>query len=249
MKVLLRNLWPVSNDERPIRAPSGRLLGGALLAAAAVTGCSFNAAYNAAYTSAARRPASETADGKALLKTTPEADAQVFTGNPTSFTGAATTLTMPLGQIARETAKSAFADAFMGGAELSTEIRDPTAYAVIVAPRVVSFSYEYNQLKNVGFAITPTVTATVEVKVLDEQGKPRWEKTYLSGAVEGPSYMINTAPGEEINKLAHKALYDLFAISAKEIITSPDLLRRSAPAGSAPPVTPAPPAPTLAPAR
>lgn len=170
----------------PVRAPArpAPTALAALVAAATLGGCAWTAGYNAAYTNAARRPPAATYDGKVLVKTAAKDNAEVFSGNPTSFTGSATTLTMPLGQMSREIAKAAYADTFTGGADLANELRDPSAYAVIVAPRVVSFSYEYNQLKNVGFAITPTVRVTVNVQVLDDQGKAKWEKSYPSGDVE-----------------------------------------------------------------
>lgn len=182
----------------------------------ALSGCAMTSAYNQGYLAAARRPVVAQVEGRALVVTTPEDDAYVYTGRPTSLTGAATTLTIPLGAIARESAVAAFADTFKGGAEAAGAVRDADRYAVIVAPRLTSFSYEYNQLKNVGFAITPTTSIAVDVRVLDAKGETRWQRSYSSGPVEGKSYMLNTSPQEEISKMAHKALYDLFAAAASD---------------------------------
>ena len=112
----------------------------AALAVLALGGCAMTSTFNPGYLAAARRPVAEQADGKALIVTTPQDDAYVYTGHPTSFTGAATTLTLPLGSIVKETATAAFADRFKGGAEAAGAITNADSYAVIVAPRLTSFS-------------------------------------------------------------------------------------------------------------
>jgi hypothetical protein len=187
------------------------------LAVLALGGCAMTSTFNQGYLAAARRPVAVQADGRVLIVTTPADDAYVYTGHPTSFTGSATTLTLPLGSIVKETATAAFADAFKGGAEPAGTVKNADRYAVIVTPKLTSFSYEYNQLKNIGFAVTPTASAVVEVRALDASGETRWQRSYSSGPVEGPAYMLNTAPQEEIGKVTHKALYDLFAAAAADI--------------------------------
>jgi hypothetical protein len=182
-----------------------------------LAGCAMTSSYKQSYLAAARRPTAVQADGKALIVTTPEDDAYVYTGHPTSFTGSATTLTLPLGAIVKESATAAFADAFKGGADAGNAIKDADRYTVIVAPRLTSFSYEYNQLKNIGFAITPTASVVVDVRVLDAEGAMRWQRSYSSGPVEGPAYMLNTSPHEEISKVTHKSLYDLFSAAAADV--------------------------------
>jgi hypothetical protein len=204
---------------------------GAVLAILAVAGCASTSSYNPSYLAAARRPATVVSDGKVLLVTTPQDDAYVYTGNPTSFTGSATTLTIPLGSILRETAVAAFTDTFKGGVDVAKDVTDPARYVVIVAPKLVSYSYEYNQLKNVGFAITPTAVVSVDVRVLDAKGAPRWQRSYASGPVEGPAYMLNTSPGEEISKVTHKALYDLFSKAAVDVVREVLAVPPGAPAG------------------
>jgi hypothetical protein len=204
---------------------------GAVLAVLAVAGCSSTSSYNPSYLAAARRPATVLSDGKVLLVTTQQDDAYVYTGNPTSFTGSATTLTIPLGSIVRETAIAAFTDTFKGGVDAASQVTDPTRYLVIVAPKLVTFSYEYNQLKNIGFAITPTAVVNVDVRVLDAKGAPRWQRSYASGPVEGPAYMLNTSPGEEISKVTHKALYDVFAKAAADVVREVLAAPAGAPAG------------------
>ena len=204
---------------------------GAVLAVLAIAGCASTSSYNPSYLAAARRPSTVVSDGKVLIVTAQQDDAFVYTGNPTSFTGSATTLTMPLGSILRETAVAAFADAFKGGVDVGNQVADPARYVVIVAPKLVTFSYEYNQLKNAGFAITPTAVVNVDVRVLDARGATRWQRSYASGPVEGPAYMLNTSPGEEISKVTHKALYDLFSKAAVDVVHEVLAVPRVAPAG------------------
>jgi hypothetical protein len=189
----------------------------AAVAAFWLAGCAMTSSYNQGYLAAARRPAAVQADGRVLVITTAQDDGYTYTGNPTSFSGSATTLTMPLGSIVRETAVAAFADTFKGGAEASAEVKDSVRYVVIVAPKLISFSYEYNQLKNVGFAITPTALVSIDVRALDEKGATRWQRTYASGPVEGPAYMLNTSPQEEISKVTHRALYEMFSKAAGDV--------------------------------
>ena len=189
----------------------------ALAAALWLAGCAMTSSYNQGYLAAARRPAAFQADGKVLVITAAQDDSYTYKGNPTSFTGSATTLTMPLGAIVKETAVAAFADVFKGGVDAGPEVKDPARYAVIVAVKLVSFSYEYNQLKNAGFAITPTAVVDVDVRVLDEKGATRWQRSYASGPVEGPAYVLNTSPQEEVSKVTHKALYDMFSKAAGDV--------------------------------
>ena len=180
-------------------------------------GCAHTGTYNAGYLAAARRPVAAPCDGRVRVVTTEAEDAKIYKGNPTSFTGSATTLTVPLGAIIKEATVAAFSDAFRGGAEASASVHDADRFAAVVSPHPVSFSYAYNELKNVGFAITPTAVVSIDVHVLDASGAIRWQKAYASGPVEGPSYMLNTAPQEEIVKVTHKAVYDLMAKAASDV--------------------------------
>ncbi|MGZ8254708.1 MAG: hypothetical protein ACXWVT_07645, partial [Burkholderiaceae bacterium] len=58
----------------------------------------------------------------------------------------------------------------------------------------------------------------VDVRVLDATGATRWQRSYASGPVEGPVYRMNTSPGDEISKVTHKALYDVFSKAAVEVV-------------------------------
>lgn len=119
--------------------------------------------------------------------------------------------------IAREIAAVVFGDAFRDGAAKANALPAAGAYRVIIQPKVSAFSYEYNQLKNAGFAITPTAVLTLEVALLDASGKTVNQRRYDSGTVETPAYFISGAPGEEIGKATHKALIDLMLRAAADV--------------------------------
>lgn len=187
------------------------------LLAALLGGCAQTATYNAAYHPVPATPATDKLPGKALVYTVQADDDTPWSGRPTSFTGSGTTLTIPLGVIAREVAAAVFGDLFQGGAAKANSLAAATGYRVIVQPRVAQFSYEYNQLKNAGFAVTPTVVLTLEATLLEPSGKPVSQRRYDSGTVEMPAYFITGAPGEEIGKAAHKALYELMQRAAADV--------------------------------
>ncbi len=195
-----------------------------LLAISLLAGCAYTTSYNPSYLASARRPATEIFDGKVLIVTSVQGDQHTYTGNPTSFTGSGTSLTIPVGQILKESAVAAFTDTFKGGADAkAVETGAPLTgvesgkYVAIVSPRLVSYSYEYNQAKNLGFAITPTAVVVTDVRIIDAEGKTRFQKQYDSGPVEGPAYMINMSPHEEVNKVTHKAFYDIFSKAAADV--------------------------------
>jgi hypothetical protein len=182
-----------------------------------LSGCSHVATYNPAYLSAPPPAASERMDGKVLVYTERADDNYVFSGNPTSFTGGATTLTVPLGQITREVAVYAFGRHFKDGADAGNSLESLAGYRAIIRPRVLSFTYEYNQLQNLGFAITPGVTLEIETQLLDQSGKTIYAKKHASALAQGQAYMVSGTPGERINQLVHETLYKLMDEAARDV--------------------------------
>lgn len=201
-----------------IRSTRSRLAAlSALALAALLAGCAQTATYNAAYVSKPSYAEADRLAGRVLVYTEKADDETPYVGNPTSFTGSATKLTIPLGLIAREIAATVFGELFRDGAVKSGSLEGAAQYRVVVQPKVRQFSYEYNQAKNLGFAITPTVILTLDVSLLDGAGKQVRRRSYESGTVEMPAYMISGSPGEEIGKAAHKALSDLMARAANDL--------------------------------
>ncbi len=180
------------------------------------SGCTYVTAFNPGYISDPPRADKDKLPGKALVFTDKSDDAYIFSGSPTSFTGGGTTLTSPIGAITKGIALKVFGDLYQDGA-VSGNSRDGGAgYAAILYPRTTAFTYEYNQLKNAGFAITPTVVVTLNVKRYASDGAVIFDKTYNSGNREGDSYMVSGEPAEKINKLLHSTLNDLLRQAAAE---------------------------------
>jgi hypothetical protein len=189
----------------------------AMLALAGV-GCTHMANYNPAYIPpvATSTPA-EKSEGRALVFTEKKDDDYSYVGHPTSFTGGGTSLQIALGVITREIAVSVFGKNFSDGAEQSGTLDRSQGYRVIVQPKVTNFSFEYNAAKNAGFAITPTVTLTLDVGIMGPDGKSRWQHQYPSGPVESESYMMTGNPGDEVGKAAHKAIGQLMLQAAGDV--------------------------------
>lgn len=204
----------------PTRRPWARFtvrVVGALAIAAALGACAPMATYNPAYIVPPQTPAADKVPGKALIYTLAVDDDTPFVGPPTTFTGGGTKLTIPLGVITREIAHTVFADLFTQGATKAKSIEGVRGYRVIVQPKVASFSYAYNQLQNLGFAITPSVVITLDVTLLDATGKAVQQRRYDSGKVEGKAYMVSGEPGEEIGRVAHQVLLDLMQRAARDV--------------------------------
>lgn len=176
--------------------------------------CSFNAYYNPAFTDKPITVAQKL-PGKALVYNTPADAKYVFSGHPTSFSGGGTTLSIELGDIADQIAANTFGNLFQGGASFADSLNNASDYAVVVTPKITSFSYAYNQLKNLGFAITPQVDINLHVKVT-RATVVVLDKNYASGLVDGKSYMVSGAPGEEVSRAAHKVISELMNQAAED---------------------------------
>lgn len=191
-----------------------RLIAVLFSALAFVSGCSHVATYNPAYITGQTTDLQLSIDGKALVYTTTEDDAYIFSGHPTSFTGGGTTLELPLGKITREVAIAVFNKMFKGGVDTAQALPQTGDYRLIMRPRVTQFEYAYNQLKNAGFAITPQTRITLEVSLLNSQGQVLLQKQYDSGLRDGETYIVSGSPAETINQTVHVVLASLMKNAA-----------------------------------
>jgi len=181
-------------------------------------GCTFNAGVNPTYFNYTAHAYPAKIAGKGAVEMSKAEQDEVFTGKPTSFTGGGATLTLPIGGITKEAAHLAFKEVFTEGVKVVDAVPgDQRDFVAIVRPQVTQFSYEYNQLKNLGFAITPGATITLSIKLLDGASNTVWERKFESGNFEGESYMISGSPGEEISKTAHKAMMKLMQEAADAV--------------------------------
>jgi len=184
-----------------------------------MAGCTFNAGYNPSYLPG--EPMKLGLAGKSLVVLS-EGDAQwIYSGKPTSFTGGASTLTLPLGEITKEIAVKVFGAAFKDGVDFRTNAENASGYRLIVRPKVNKFSYAYNQLKNLGFAITPIVDLDLHVVLVSPEGKTLLDKVYYGGPTEGASYAMSGQPQEKINQILHQTLFKYMtdaALDAKKAL-------------------------------
>jgi hypothetical protein len=200
------------------------LLFSAMAAALFCSGCSFNAGYNPSYLPAKAMPLGISGKSAVVMEST---DAQwVFSGGPSSFTGGGTTLSVPIGEITKQVALKVFGAACTDGADFREKAQNLSAYRVVVQPKVGQFTYAYNQLKNLGFAVTPQVTVQLNVVLLAPDGSKLLEKQFSSGTVDGDTYMLSGQPAEKVNQLLHQVLFKLMTDAAME---AKGLLEKAAP--------------------
>ncbi|MDP2283680.1 MAG: hypothetical protein Q8L06_06035, partial [Pseudohongiella sp.] len=121
----------------------------AILALISMSACTSTLQYNPAYEGRIQSAPGALLEGRAVIYTTEAEDNYIFTGNPTSFTGAATKISIPLGLITKEISQNGFERIFRDGAVLTRDLAAVNNYRVVVRPKVSNFSYAYNQLKNV----------------------------------------------------------------------------------------------------
>ena len=180
-----------------------------------VSGCAYNVGYNSSYLP----PASLVGkvEQSALVVMTTEQEQWIYTGNPTSFTGSATTLTVPLGNITKQVALSVFSKHFKE-VGFANNMESISAYRIVANPNVQHFEYAYNQLKNLGFAITPEVKLELHVTLFNAEEEKLLDKIYSSGKVEGDSYILTGSPEEKINQALHKTLYQLMNQAAEDAV-------------------------------
>lgn len=196
----------------------GGVLAAALLGLCA---CSFNAGYNPAYLTS---PLNLNLSGKSLVVMTVEDADWNLASKPTSFTGGGTTLTLPLGEITRQIALKVFGAAFKDGADFKNQEGGVTGYRLVVKPKVANFTYAYNQLKNLGLAITPQVQLELHVTLHSSDGSVLLDKHYNSGLTEGTAYVVSGQPAEKVNHILHQVLFKLMtdaALEAKGLLEKP----------------------------
>lgn len=190
-----------------------------------LSGCAFQANLNSTYFEYQPRAYDKKVVGVAVVEMSKTEQENVFTGNPTSFTGGGTTLTLPMGTITREAATLAFKDVFSQGVKVSDSVQSPSEFSAVIHPRVTQYTYEYNQLKNAGFAITPTVNIGLSVSLRDSRGNAIWERNFSTGNFEGKTYVMSGSPGEEISKTTHQAMMKVMQEAAdaiqRDLIVSP----------------------------
>lgn len=180
-------------------------------------GCTSTVNYNQSYEGPLIGAVPQLLEGKALIYASVDDDQYVFSGNPTSLTGAATTLEISLGEITREISKRVFNRIFSEGTEHSNSMSNAADFRVVVNLRTNQFNYAYNQLQNVGLAITPQASVSIDLLLMDNEGVALFRNTYESGIVDGDIYVLSGAPAERINRAAHEAITEVVNRAATDV--------------------------------
>ncbi len=98
---------------------------------------------------------------KIAIFTTDQEDKQIIKQSPTGITGGGTTLEVPIGIITRELTYEFFSQNYKNVTRINALDK---SYSITISPKLTSFEYEYDQLSNVGFAITPKLSLSLTVK-------------------------------------------------------------------------------------
>jgi hypothetical protein len=182
-----------------------------------IASCTTPLAYNPAYEGTLTPVPGAQLSGRGVILTTEADDNYVFAGGPTSFTGAATNISIPLGLITKEIAQHAFERMFSEGVVQTRNLESISSYEVVITPRVRNFSYAYNSLKNAGFLITPQVDMSISVDILDSEKNNIRSNTFTSGTKDGDSYAMSANPGDRINRLVHEVVTELLNQAASDV--------------------------------
>lgn len=212
--------------------------------AVTLSGCVYHVAYNPSYLPS---PPSfpDPLPGKAMLYTSPSDDAYTFKGRPSSFTGGGSQLEIPLGMMSKQIAQNILNRLFAGNCAPNNTMQNPADYTAVIHPRVISFDYKYNRMRNLDFATTPQVNISVQVNLHDQTGNVFFSKTYSSGTFSGKTVMDTLKPGELINKTTHEALSLLYNQAAGDIDQTLRARKTTAPPVQTEPVPAAKPADAL----
>ena len=172
-----------------------------------ITGCSFKAGYDPSYVQNLKTNFSQSKNTsvKVAVLTTTEQDNKIINQSPTSLTGGGTTLEIPVGIITRELTYEYFSQYYSDVSRIKTLNGE---YSIVISPEITHFEYEYDQLSNLGFAITPKLSFNLSVQVYKDHDQVM-NKVYESGVKNASSYLVSGQPGERINKLLHESLFQL----------------------------------------
>jgi hypothetical protein len=183
-----------------------RAAAAALVAISGLAACAATTTYRPDYVNAALAPQGEQIAGKVLIYMPASDEQYILTSSASTFTGSGAKLSVPVGLMTREIARTVYGGAFTEGAEFRNEIGDCSGFRAVIQPRVADFKYFYHQLENAGFAVTPGVQLTFDLNLLDAQGTMSAHKTYARPEQKAGSYFADLDPEERISRLAHEEL-------------------------------------------
>ncbi|MDI7774382.1 hypothetical protein [Asticcacaulis sp. EMRT-3] len=115
--------------------------------------------------------------------------------HPASYTGALTTVTVPIGSKLRDNGLAALKASFTGGV---SQAAAPEAGAYNITLRLDGFSYKYDSLSSFGMAVTPRVTITVTADVTGPSGIVILHKAYNRTDLTAGHYVLSLKPSEKV---------------------------------------------------
>ena len=184
-----------------------------------LSGCAYRAGYNPTYIP--DKSSQYICAAAVLLYIEDEQEDFVYSGSPASFTGGATTLTIPIGTILKEVAEDVLENNFSGAIAFANSMNDLRQCEIVYNPKIVHFDYRYNQLRNLFFAITPEIDLTLQVKIYNQDRENIFQRKYnTDGYVSGHTFVISGSPAEEVNEILHETLYDLLDESLHDASSS-----------------------------
>lgn len=163
-------------------------------------------------------PASASASKGVIVMDRALQDQLVTKLHPNSFTGAATSLSFPIGVAIRDAALKTLAVSFADGVEVA-EAGKPEAYAI--ALRLDGFAYKYDSMSTLGFAITPRVTVKLTVDVTGPDGKALFRKAYSREDFTAGAYVATFKPKEKVIGSLEKALVAIFSDVQTDLANPP----------------------------
>jgi hypothetical protein len=161
-------------------------------------------------------------EGEGAVAMTRADEAEILSVQPASFTGGATTLNVPVNLIVKAAAEQAFSQAFEEGVVSTTDTDIPEGTQYVVYPIISTFNYKYDQVSNLGFAITPRVSLAFEVRVEDRAGDVVYSEIFQRTDFAHGTYLASAAPHNRINAALHLAAGEMMAEAATDFVNSLD---------------------------
>lgn len=177
------------------------------------TACTTTLQSNPSYVAAGL--AAPVVKGKAVLVLDEELQDRVITAHPTSYTGGATSISAPMGEIVADVGDKILDAAFSDGAEVSSS---PKAGSHDIKVELNDFSYMYDQLSSLGFQIKPKVTVALTANAVGPDGAVLINKKYTRKDYLVAAYVISGKPAEKINEALHMALGDIFREIVDDVV-------------------------------
>lgn len=156
-------------------------------------------------------------DGKGLVVMSLSDENFIFSDNPASFTGAGTSLTIPMGKVIKQIALEVFGSTFSEGVYFSNNFDNPEDYLLMINPIVELDNYKYDSLESLGFAVTPKVSVSAKVTVRSPDNSILFEKNYSYVDMKAAAYVFASNPDEKVNELIHQAIHKILLESLTDI--------------------------------